>query len=182
LPTLVNLLAAFFLLRLFYRKQFNHQTLISHPEGIKDPGLARLSQISLVLLAILVLAKIITVFAGLKIDFRLTYIALTAALPIIIFSPKRLTIIRRIDWTTLIFFAAMFIMMAAVWNSGVFSECHHFHEYDADLGAGDFGHQRSFKPVYFQCPAGGALPADVNETGDQRRGPDGAGCRQHDRR
>jgi Na+/H+ antiporter NhaD/arsenite permease-like protein len=60
------------------------------------------------------------VFAGLKIDFRLTYIALTAALPIIIFSPKRLTIIRRIDWTTLIFFAAMFILMAAVWNSGVF--------------------------------------------------------------
>jgi Na+/H+ antiporter NhaD/arsenite permease-like protein len=45
---------------------------------------------------------------------------LTAALPIIIFSPKRLTIIRRIDWTTLIFFAAMFILMAAVWNSGVF--------------------------------------------------------------
>ena len=120
LPTLINLLAAYFLLRLFYRKHFDHQILSNHPEEIKDPELARLSQISLVLLAVLILAKIITVFAGLKIEFRLTYIALTAALPVIIFSPKRLTIIRRIDWTTLIFFASMFILMASVWNSGVF--------------------------------------------------------------
>jgi Na+/H+ antiporter NhaD/arsenite permease-like protein len=120
LPTLINLLAAYFLLRLFYRKHFDHQAFGDHPEAIKDPKLARLSQISLVLLAVLVLAKIVTVFAGLKIDFRLTYIALTAALPVILFSPKRLTIVRRIDWTTLIFFASMFILMAAVWNSGVF--------------------------------------------------------------
>jgi Na+/H+ antiporter NhaD/arsenite permease-like protein len=42
----------------------------------------------------------------------LTYIALAAALPIVLFSPKRLTIIRKIDWTTLIFFASMFILMA----------------------------------------------------------------------
>ncbi len=120
LPTLINLLAAYFLLRLFYRKHFDLQAFGDHPEAIKDPKLARLSQISLVLLAVLVLAKIVTVFAGLKIDFRLTYIALTAALPVILFSPKRLTIVRRIDWTTLIFFASMFILMAAVWNSGVF--------------------------------------------------------------
>ena len=120
LPTLINLLLAYFLLRLFYRKQFDHKTLSDHPEPIKDLKLALLSRISLVLLAVLVLAKIITVFAGLKIDFRLTYIALTAALPIILFSPKRLAIIRKIDWSTLVFFIAMFILMASVWNSGVF--------------------------------------------------------------
>ena len=57
-----------------------------------------------------------------KIDFRLTYIALTAALPIILFSPKRFTIIRKIDWSTLLFFAAMFILMASVWNSGIFQK------------------------------------------------------------
>ena len=120
LPTLINLLLAYFLLRLFYRKQFDRQTITDSPEPIKDPRLARLCRISLVLLGILIIAKIITVFAGWKIDFRLTYIALAAALPVVLFSPKRFTIIRKIDWTTLVFFASMFILMAAVWNSGVF--------------------------------------------------------------
>ena len=120
LPTLINLLLAYFLLRLFYRKQFDHQALNDQPEPIKDPKLAQLCRISLVLLAVLIVAKIVTVFAGLKIDFRLTYIALTAALPVVLFSPKRFTIIRKIDWTTLVFFASMFILMACVWNSGVF--------------------------------------------------------------
>ena len=122
IPTLINLLAAYLLLRLYYRKQFNRNEIIDHPEPIKDPKLALLSRVSLVLLFILVLAKIVTVFAGLKIDFRLTYIALTAALPIILFSPKRFTIIRKIDWSTLLFFAAMFILMASVWNSGIFQK------------------------------------------------------------
>jgi Na+/H+ antiporter NhaD/arsenite permease-like protein len=122
LPTLINLLLAYLLLRLFYRKQFDHKELTDHPESIKDPKLANLSRISLVLLMVLVVAKIVTVFAGLKIDFRLTYIALVAALPIILLSPKRFTIIRKIDWSTLIFFAAMFILMASVWDSGIFQE------------------------------------------------------------
>jgi Na+/H+ antiporter NhaD/arsenite permease-like protein len=120
LPTLVNLLLAYFLLRLFYRKQFDRQILTDQPESINDPKLAQLCRVSLVLLAVLIVTKIVTVFAGLTINFRLTYIALAAALPIVVFSPKRLTIIRKIDWTTLIFFASMFILMACVWNSGVF--------------------------------------------------------------
>jgi Na+/H+ antiporter NhaD/arsenite permease-like protein len=122
LPTLINLLLAYFLLRLFYRKQFNHQQLIDRPAPVKDPKLAQLCQISLMLLAVLIVTKIITVFAGLKIDFRLTYIALAAALPIILFSPKRFAIMRKIDWSTLVFFASMFILMAGVWNSGVFQD------------------------------------------------------------
>ena len=120
LPTLLNLLLAYFLLRLFYRKQFDHKIITSQLEPINDPKLAQLCRISLVLLAVLIVAKIVTVFAGLLINFRLTYIALAAALPLVLFSPKRLTIIRKIDWTTLIFFASMFILMACVWNSGVF--------------------------------------------------------------
>jgi Na+/H+ antiporter NhaD/arsenite permease-like protein len=119
-PTLVNLLLAYFLLRIFYHKQFDRQVITSQPEPISDPELARLCRVSLVLLAVLVAAKIVTVFAGLTINFRLTYIALAAALPIVLVSPKRLTIIRKIDWTTLIFFVSMFILMASVWNSGVF--------------------------------------------------------------
>ncbi len=119
-PTVVNLGLAYGILRLFYRKHFSFQPSAYIEEPIADHKLARLSQISLILLVVLILAKIVTVFVDLKIDFRLTYIALAAALPIILFSRKRFSIIRRIDWPTLIFFAAMFILMESVWDSGFF--------------------------------------------------------------
>lgn len=120
IPTIVNLFLAYWLLRLFYREYFHRKPLTYTQEPIKDHKLARLSKISLVLLIILVIVKIGLVFIGSQIDFRLTYIALVSALPIILFSPKRLKIIAKIDWYTLIFFASMFILMEAVWDSGFF--------------------------------------------------------------
>lgn len=120
LPTVVNLFLAYLLIRLFYKDHFHREPLNHTPEPINDRKLAGLCKVSLVLLVSLVLVKIITVFIGWKVDFRLTYIALISALPIILLSPKRWRIVRRIDWYTLIFFAAMFILMAAVWESGFF--------------------------------------------------------------
>ncbi len=120
LPTLVNLFLAYLLLRLFYKKHFQGKLLNNLPEQIKDPRLAMLSKVSLILLVVLIVAKIVTVLLGLNIDFRLTYIALASALPIVLLSPKRTGIIRRIDWCTLIFFAAMFVLMQSVWDSGFF--------------------------------------------------------------
>jgi len=119
-PTLVNLSLAYLLLRLFYQKHLHRRPITHSIEPIKDTKLARLSRISLILLAVLVLAKIGTVLAGLEIDFRLTYIALAAALPIIVFIPRRPGLLKRIDWFTLIFFASMFILMQSVWDSGLF--------------------------------------------------------------
>jgi Na+/H+ antiporter NhaD/arsenite permease-like protein len=120
IPTIVNLLVAYFILKIYYKKHFCVKQITISPEPITDKGLAKLCRISLVLLVFLVLLKISIVSAGVKIDFRLTYISLASALPIIIFSSKRLEIIRRIDWHTMIFFAAMFILMASVWESGFF--------------------------------------------------------------
>ncbi len=37
-----------------------------------------------------------------------------------IFSRKRLVILKNLDWHTLIFFAAMFVLMQSVWDSGFF--------------------------------------------------------------
>lgn len=120
IPTLINLFLAYLLLRLFYRNHFQAELLNNSREQITDQRLATLSKISLILLVVLILAKIVTVFLGLKIDFRLTYIALASAFPIVLLSPRRLSIIRRIDWHTLIFFAAMFVLMESVWDSGFF--------------------------------------------------------------
>jgi len=119
-PTLINLFIAYLILQIFYRKDFHTEPLHHEVELIKDARLAILSRVSLILLFVLVLAKIIVVFLGLDIDFRLTYIALASALPIILISRKRFQVIRRIDWFTLIFFAAMFVLMESVWQSGFF--------------------------------------------------------------
>jgi Na+/H+ antiporter NhaD/arsenite permease-like protein len=119
-PTLINLFLAYLILKFLYRGQLKNESLNYSADPITDPALARLSKVSLIIIVILVLAKIVTSLLGLEIDFRLTYIALAAALPIILLSPRRLGVVRRIDWTTLIFFAAMFVLMASVWNSGYF--------------------------------------------------------------
>jgi len=118
LPTLLNLLIAYLLLRLFYRRHFDHTAVTQTPAPVTDMKLARLAKISLILLVAMIAVKIALVFAGVNFDFRLTYIALAAALPIIIFSPRRFPVLRHIDWSTLLFFAAMFVLMQAVWNSG----------------------------------------------------------------
>lgn len=120
IPTVINLFIAYLVLRLCYRKDFRHQPVNFTPEPLKDAALARLTQVSLGLLVFLILVKISLVFISPTAEFRLTYIALAAAAPILLFSRKRLTIVRQIDWSTLVFFAAMFILMQSVWDSGIF--------------------------------------------------------------
>jgi Na+/H+ antiporter NhaD/arsenite permease-like protein len=115
-PTLINLIATLIVLKFFYRKEFHNCDLNHSEEPIKDPRLARLSKISLLTIIVLVIIKIATAFWGSTIHYRLTYIALLAALPIVIFSPKRFAILKKIDWQTLIFFASMFVLMGAIWQ------------------------------------------------------------------
>ena len=120
IPTAINLLIAYLILRLTYKGQFKSGPINHIQEPIKDQRLAFLSEISFALLIVLVIAKIAAVLLGIGAEFRLTYIALLSALPIVILSEKRLEIVRKIDWHTLIFFAAMFVLMESVWRSGIF--------------------------------------------------------------
>jgi len=118
IPTVVNLLLAYLLLRLFYQNQFQNRPLQICREQIRDPVLAHFARISAILLILLISAKILAVTLGIGGDFRLTYIAVLSALPIILFSRQRFDILKNIDWSTLIFFAAMFVLMDSVWRSG----------------------------------------------------------------
>jgi Na+/H+ antiporter NhaD/arsenite permease-like protein len=119
-PTLVNLLLAYLLLRMFYPGEFQSRELQICREEIGDPKLARLSEISFVMLVVLIFAKIGAVLMGTGEGFPLTYIALISALPILLFSSRRIEIAKKIDWQTLTFFAAMFVLMDSVWRSGIF--------------------------------------------------------------
>jgi len=125
-PTVINLLLAYLVLKLFFREHFHE--LVPPAEGlpadeeaaVADPRLALVCRASLVVLSGLVAAKVALVFLDPRVDFRLSWIALASALPILVFSPRRLGIVRRIDWPTLVFFAAMFVLMESVWRSGIF--------------------------------------------------------------
>ena len=120
IPTLINLFIAYLILKIFHREHFHKRKLRHYKEPIKDKNLATISKFSLILIVVLVFAKIITVFINLQVDFKLTYIALLAALPILALSSKRIEIFKKIDWHTLIFFASMFILMQSVWQTGFF--------------------------------------------------------------
>lgn len=120
-PTLINLVLAFFMLKLFFKPQGASKAELEATESMpRNPQLETLSKISLLLVGVLVLAKILLVAFRLPFDFKLTYIAVISMLPILIFSRDRLSIVKRIDWQTLVFFASMFVLMQSVWNSGVF--------------------------------------------------------------
>ncbi|HEX7573859.1 MAG TPA: SLC13 family permease [Bacteroidota bacterium] len=122
LPSAVNMLAAYWLIRFLYRSDFNPAALTHSQEPIRDRDLAFLSRISLLIILVLIGVKIVTASLGAGDFLRLTHIALAACLPILAGSRRRWQIVRRIDWHTLVFFAAMFVLMESVWNTGFIQE------------------------------------------------------------
>jgi Na+/H+ antiporter NhaD/arsenite permease-like protein len=119
-PTILNLFIAYWFIKLFYGKELQPRTLHHKKEPIKDKALATLSMVSLMLIIVLILFKVIVYIVAPTIDFRLTYIALIGAAPIIFLSPRRVEVLKNIDWKTLVFFVAMFVLMESVWETGFF--------------------------------------------------------------
>jgi len=132
LPTILCLFVAFLFLRFFYRTEFRTPLIENQDEEIMIDGrLVKLSKLSLALVIILVGLKIVLFFIAPEFELRLSFIAIIAAFPIVVFSSKRVEIVRNIDWSTLLFFVSMFVLMASVWQSGVFQDL--FLELNLDL-------------------------------------------------
>jgi len=119
LPTAVNLILAFLVLKLAYKNGFSNGSLNHVDHEISDPELAAVARASLILVLALATLKVAAAMLSASLDFNLTYIAAASALPVA-FSRRRLDIVRGIDWPTLVFFAAMFVLMESVWLSGFF--------------------------------------------------------------
>ena len=118
IPTLISLLIAWMIVRRRYPAP-GFTTLSPEPEPVSDPGLARLSLIALALLLALIGVRTATGLIDRE-PFPLMVIAVAAAAPILAASPRRIEILRKVDWYTLIFFAAMFVLMQSVYNTGFF--------------------------------------------------------------
>jgi Na+/H+ antiporter NhaD/arsenite permease-like protein len=119
LPTLINLWFTYLVLRVVYRQEFIKGMPLTHnPVKLLDKKLAKLARASVFLLIILITLKIILVNMHTAVRIELSYIALIAALPPILFSSTRLHLLKSVDWATLLFFAALFVLMASVWQTG----------------------------------------------------------------
>jgi Na+/H+ antiporter NhaD/arsenite permease-like protein len=121
LPTLINLVLAYAVLRLFFSREFGKQALVHSEEVISDPELAEISKKALFLLLALITCKIFLVEFLPAWDFSLSWIALLSASPILL-SKRRTEVVKNIDWTTLAFFVSMFVLMESVWISGTCQE------------------------------------------------------------
>jgi Na+/H+ antiporter NhaD/arsenite permease-like protein len=80
------------------------------------------SLLSTVLLCALVILDSLASGAEWLPDLPLGVLSLVAAAPLFFFSSRRLQLIKNVDWHTLIFFAAMFIVTGAVLKSGALQE------------------------------------------------------------
>jgi Na+/H+ antiporter NhaD/arsenite permease-like protein len=122
IPTVFNLFFLYLFLKKLYPGDFHDMTLRHSQEPIRDRSLAFLSKLSLQVMLTLIIVKILMGIFRIDAELRLTHIAVAAVLPILIASPRRFRIVRRIDWPTLAFFASMFVLMESVWESGFFQD------------------------------------------------------------
>jgi len=119
-PTLINLAAVCLFVKMYYRADFTRCPLRHAAEHYKDERMVLLAKITVSVLVAAILLKAVFSLLFPSLDFSITYVALAAAFPGLVFSGRRLEIIKNIDWTTIAFFTGMFILMQAVWNTGFF--------------------------------------------------------------
>lgn len=121
LPTLINLFLLFLLLKLFYKENFKDGDKLNHePYKVENPKLALVAKVAVLIVLALIIAKVILYFFG--INFNMVFIALGGAVPVLVYRvfAKNFHLMRKLDWHTLLFFAAMFILMESVWQTGFF--------------------------------------------------------------
>ena len=122
-PTVVLLFLVFLFVNLYYSNEFHRTTsLLLEPRSSEHDNkhLKRLTKISLALLVFGILLMLGSHVFGFSLRFSPGVIALVACLPVLLFSDKRITITKKVDWLTLVFFASMFVVMRAVWDCGFF--------------------------------------------------------------
>lgn len=118
-PSLINLGLTYALLKLYYRREVHGEVLVHPPANVSDRRFGRLAGLCFWLLVALSGLRILVSVLAPTWSFPLVWIALGAATPLLWLPTGRLRLVREIDWPTLIFFAAMFVLMRSVWDTGL---------------------------------------------------------------
>ncbi|HJU14622.1 MAG TPA: SLC13 family permease [Candidatus Nitrosotalea sp.] len=119
-PTVINLFVTYYILRIYFRRDLAQAHMqpvtLEHPT-ITDMHLARISGGVLVATTIGFFVSEILNFLKVA-DISLSLVALGGAAVLYAISRDRKEIIQNVNYPVLVFFAAMFVVTAAVWSSG----------------------------------------------------------------
>lgn len=115
IPTFLNLLLLFFIVKFFYPDVFKNARMKTMPMPEKKKWLYFLSQLTMAIIILGIISKIY--FSLHHKQFNIVYIAIFASMPALFLSFRQIKILKMVDFKTLIFFMAMFILMRALWNS-----------------------------------------------------------------
>jgi len=120
IPTVICLGVSFVFLRYYFPqdflpRSFNQDTVIPDDKKRYFPV-----KCSLAVILISAAVNIIVSLTGGILLVPLPLIAVCAAIPVIVFGTYRVSVLKNIDWFTLVFFVAMFVLMESVWQTGFF--------------------------------------------------------------
>jgi Na+/H+ antiporter NhaD/arsenite permease-like protein len=115
LPTVLGVVAAFFIMRTIYRKD-----VTGHFDGgLPDPAGMLTDRRRATVVSLIAVATVIGFLASDSIGIPIALVAVTGGFAALVVSSNRRQAIRELDWGTLIFFASMFIVMGGVASSGL---------------------------------------------------------------
>ena len=131
IPTIINLVATYYLLRYFLRHEFvraskSFRDLIDfeaavQKETIKDNRLAKLA----IAITSLTIASIFLINfleqGGVQIPFGIAEVSLFGAVLLLAFCGRSREVLQSIDWGILVLFASLFVLTQAVWDNGIIS-------------------------------------------------------------
>ncbi|MDH2899918.1 MAG: SLC13 family permease [archaeon] len=139
IPTFVSLIVVYYVCKskLFFGRLLSQATLsngnipeseLQNPSSaISDWLLAKESAIVLIMLlasfaiteAFPAIQSLAITIGGIKIGVTISSLAFAFGILLLIISPKREYLLVSFSWSVLVFFAGMFVVMSAVWNSGI---------------------------------------------------------------
>ena len=124
LPTVLSLFLLVVFIRAYYPAEHARKIEASPDLCVVDKDLTRIVKISLLLVVVCIILQIALAFKpfGIEYTMPLSFIAVAGAAPVVLFSRKRFSLVRNIDWPTLVFFVSLFVLMAAVFSTGFFQQ------------------------------------------------------------
>lgn len=125
IPTLINLFLTFFILKIYFKKDLLHANVTMDSKMLEDhmienPRLAKLSVVVLVATIAGFFVSEILHFVHLA-EVPISLVAMAGAAVLYAASSQRREIIKKVDYAVLVFFVAMFVVTAALWDSGAIS-------------------------------------------------------------